>query len=32
MIQNDDEVRYINIINLLKQMPKVSAPQISNQI
>ena len=26
MIQNDDEVRYINIIKLLKQMPKVTAP------
>ncbi|MDR3668289.1 MAG: hypothetical protein P4L35_15715 [Ignavibacteriaceae bacterium] len=26
MIPNDDEVRYKNIINLLKQMPKVSAP------
>jgi hypothetical protein len=26
MIQNDDEVRYINIIRLLKQLPKVTAP------
>jgi hypothetical protein len=26
MIQNDDEVRYINIIKLLKQLPKVTAP------
>jgi hypothetical protein len=26
MIQNDDEVHYINIITLLKQLPKVIAP------
>ena len=26
MIQSDDEVRYINIIRLLKQLPKVTAP------
>jgi hypothetical protein len=26
MIQNDDEERYINTINLLKQIPKVSVP------
>jgi len=26
MIQNDDEVHYINIITLLKQLPKVTAP------
>ena len=26
MIPDDDEVRYKNVIDLLKQMPKVSAP------
>ena len=26
MIQNDDEVHYLNIITLLKQLPKVIAP------
>jgi|ERR1035437_1561955 hypothetical protein len=26
MIQNDDEVRYVNIIKLLKQLPKVTTP------